>query len=553
VQSVALRLVCEREDEIKAFVPVPYWNVAAEFETGRGEKYKGTLLRIDGAYRKIASADELERVKGFLKPGIKLNVTSFRVTTPERIPPPPFITSSLQQEASRRYNFPPKRTMQFAQSLYEGVSLPEGRIGLITYMRTDSIRVNAGAIEVLREYIDNKYGSEYMTREPRAFKDRKGSQAGHEAIRPTRVKLEPDSIKGALTPEQYKIYKLIYERYVASQMSAARYSLKEALMEYMGLEFKAEETKPVFLGYQLLTGETTERGYVPDLKVGDAVTLLDAVFEEKATEPLPRYAEASLIKKLEENGIGRPSTYAYIIQTLYERRYVVKENGKIVPSELGTEVFKIIIPRFSNIFEVSFTARMEEELDKIENGKKVWQEVVREFYEPFEVSLHNAEADKEKLIERAQQRVEKNCPKCQRPLIIRWGRYGKFLACSGFPECKYSENLEAETTQKSCPKCGSNLVIKHGKFGEFLACSGYPDCRYTENLTHPVPCPVCGGEVIIFTSRRGKAYKCKACGFVSYYPPVEEKCPGCGKGMVQKKGKAFCPACDRQKKDADNG
>ncbi len=545
VQSVALRIICEREKEIESFVPTPYWNISGVFKTDKSEEFNAVLLKIDGVVKKILSKDELTRIENLLKPSTKFNVTAYRITTPEKIPAPPFITSTLQQEASRQLNISPKRTMQIAQNLYEGVRLPQGTIGLITYMRTDSTRVNEQAIEAVREYIDGKYGSEYVPKEPRVFKERKNVQSGHEAIRPTRINIEPDSIIDYLTPEQYKIYKLIYNRFVASQMASARYELKEVFLESLGFQFKSEETKPLFLGYQLLTGETTQRGFVPDLKVGDAVTLIKLTSEEKQTEPLPRFTEATLIKKLEENGIGRPSTYAHIIQTLFDRRYITKNNGKLVPAELGREVYNIIIPRFNNIFEIPFTARMEEELDQVEAGKKKWQEVVREFYEPFETSLNSAKADAENIKKNIQQTVEKRCQKCGRPMVVRWGKYGKFLACSGFPECKYSENFEVKLTNKVCPKCGNNLVIKKGKYGEFLACSGYPECKYTENLSHDVPCPICGGTILIFSGKRGKIYKCKQCGFSSFYPPIDKKCPVCGKGMVVKKNRPFCLNCKK--------
>lgn len=549
VQSVALRLICERENEIKAFVPTPYWNATVEFETDKGEKFKGALWRIDGAYRKITNKDELARFQNFLKKDTKFAVVTFRVTNPERVPPPPFITSSLQQEASRQHNLSPAKTMQIAQSLYEGVKLPQGMIGLVTYMRTDSIRVNTTALDELREYISGKYGNEYMNKEVRTYKDRKSAQAGHEAIRPTKINIEPDSIKEHLTPEQYNIYRLIYNRYVCSQMAAAKYTMKEAVIEHMGIGFKAEEMKPVFLGYQLLSGDTIDRGFVPDLKVGDTVRLCEINYEEKETEPLPRFTEASLIKKLEDNGIGRPSTYAHITTTLFTRRYVMKENGKIMPTELGFEVYKIVIPKLSNIFDVTFTARMEEELDRVEAGKKIWQDVVKEFYAPFVISLDKAKQESDKIKESITQKVDKQCPKCQQPLVVRWGKYGKFLACSGFPECKYSENLAFEKSDRKCPKCGRDLIIRHGKFGEFLACSGYPDCRYTENKTHASPCPICSGEISIITGRRGKLYRCKACGFSSFYPPTDEKCEKCGKGLVQKKNKRICPVCSVKKQE----
>ena len=545
VQSVGLRLICENDEEIKAFIPTPYWSATAEFETERKERFKGTLWRIDGAYRKINNKEELARIKGFCKEGTRFTVTSFRITNPQRVPPPPFITSTLQQEASRQFNFSARKTMQIAQSLYEGVSLPEGSMGLITYMRTDSIRVNAKALEELRAYIEGKYGDEYLNKDIRVFKDRKSAQGGHEAIRPTKTRFEPEAIKQHLTPDQFKIYKLIFNRFVASQMSPARYLQKEAIVNFMGVDFRAEEFKPVFLGYQLVVGDVIERGSLPKLMVGEVVGMCNVEFEEKQTEPPPRYTEASLIKKLEENGIGRPSTYAHILQLLFERRYVVREKNKIVPTELGLQVYNIIIPRFSNIFEVSFTAKMEKELDQIEAGRKLWQEVVREFYDPFVISLDNTKKDAQKIKESITQKVDKKCPKCQRPLIVKWGKYGKFLACSGFPECKYSENIEVESSEKTCPKCGRALIIRHGKFGKFLACPGYPECRYTENLSHDAPCSMCGGEVIIIKTRRGRIFKCKQCDFSSFYPPINEKCPKCGKGLVERFSKKLCPVCDK--------
>ncbi len=545
VQSVSLRLICEREKEIEAFKPTPFWTADGEFITEGKETFLATLWRIDGAYRKISTKDELVRLKNLIKKGSKFTVTSFRLTNPRRVPPPPFITSTLQQEASKRFRFSARKTMMIAQSLYEGVSLPEGSIGLITYMRTDSIRVGNKALEELRKYISGKYGNEYLNRTIRVYKDRKNVQSGHEAIRPTQMRLEPESIKKHLSPEQFKIYKSIYDRFVASQMSPAKYRQKEAVISFMGVDFRAEELKPVFLGYQLVSGEATERGSLPELNVGETVQMVDVKFEEKQTEPLPRYTEATLIKKLEQNGIGRPSTYAHILQTLFGRGYVLREERKIKATELGMQVFEIIIPRFSNIFEVSFTAKMEKKLDQIETGKKLWQEVVREFYEPFVVTLNKTKKDAEKIKESITQKVEKNCPKCQRPLVIRWGRYGKFLACSGFPDCKYSENLEVEKSEKNCPKCGKGLIIRHGKFGKFLACSGYPECRYTENLSHDAPCPMCGGTVIIITTRRGKIYKCKQCDFSSFYAPTTEKCPKCGRGLLRKRVKTVCPVCDK--------
>ncbi|MBN2620874.1 type I DNA topoisomerase [candidate division WOR-3 bacterium] len=544
VQSVALRLVCEREQEISAFTPTPYWTADAEFVSQSKPPFSAGLFQINGENRKIMSVDELKRLQGLLVSGTQFSVTSYRVTNPKRMPPPPFITSTLQQEASKRFKYPARKTMFIAQSLYEGVHLPQGRIGLITYMRTDSTRVNSKALGELRQYISGKYGEEYCSKSTREFKDRKGAQGGHEAIRPTKITLEPDTAKPFLTDEQFRIYTLVFNRYVASQMAPASYKKKEAIVSYQDVDFKSEEQKPLFLGYQLVSGDVVDKGFVPDMNVGEPATLNTIEFTEKHTEPSPRYTEATLIKKLEENGIGRPSTYAHILQTLFDRGYATKQAGKIKASELGMQVYDIIIPRFSNIFEVNYTAKMEKRLDQIEIGNEPWQQVVKEFYDPFIITLNKTKQEAEEIKESITEKVNKNCPKCHQPLVVRWGRYGKFLACSGFPDCKYSENLEIETSDKKCPKCGRALIIRHGKFGKFLACSGYPDCRYTENIPHDAPCPMCNGEMIIVNTRRGKMYKCKKCDFTTFYAPVHEKCPKCGKGMVMKRGKVSCPACD---------
>lgn len=544
VQSVALRLVCEREQEITSFTPTQYWVADAEFLSQAGQSFKTMLYRISGEQRKIENSAELNRLQKILLKGTPFEVTAFRITNPIKSPPPPFITSTLQQEAVRRLRYPARKTMYIAQSLYEGVDLPQGRIGLITYMRTDSTRVNEKALGELREYISGKYGEQYCVKSPRKFKDRKSSQGGHEAIRPTSIKIDPESAKSFLTEEQHKVYTMIFNRYVASQMAAARYKKKEVEVSYKGIDFRGEEQKPEFLGYQLLSGDVVDKGYVPDVKVGETAKLNQIEFTEKQTEPLPRYTEATLIKKLEENGIGRPSTYAHILQTLFDRGYATKQAGKIQASELGLQVYDIIIPRFSNIFEVNYTARMEKQLDQIETGNATWQHVVKEFYDPFIVTLNKTKQEADEIKEAITEKVDKTCPKCGKPLIVRWGRYGKFLACSGFPDCKHSESLEDEKTAKTCPECGQTLIIRHGKFGKFLACSAYPECRYTENLTHDVGCPMCQNEMFIINTKRGRMYKCKKCEFTSFYPPIAEKCPKCGKGMVMKRKQASCPVCD---------
>jgi DNA topoisomerase-1 len=553
VQSVALRLVSEREKEIKAFKPKPYWIAEAEFATADNEKFIGKLWRIADKDKRIEDKKDLEHYKKILIKGTKFKVTSFRMTELTRTPAPPFITSTLQQEASKRLSYSAKKTMYVAQSLYEGVKLPQGSIGLITYMRTDSIRVNEGTLDQLRSYIGAKYGADFLNPQLRTFKERKNVQGGHEAIRPTKLELNPEDIKQYLTDEQYKVYRLVFTRFVASQMAAARYRQKEALVSFEDIDFRAEELKLIFPGYQKLTKDSLDRGFVPNMQKGEDVVMTGIEFTEKMTEPQARFTEASLIRKLEENGIGRPSTYAHILQTLFDRGYIIKEKRKIHTTDLGLQVYDVIIPRFSNIFEVSFTAKMEKELDHIEAGDKLWQEVIREFYDPFIINLEKTKKEAEKIKEEITEKIDKKCPKCNKPLVIKWGRYGKFLACSGYPDCKYSENLETEKSDRKCPECGKNLMTRHGRFGKFLACSGYPDCRYTENLTHDAPCPICHGDVIIIKTRRGNVYKCKQCDFSAFYAPVKDRCPVCEHGMVMKRGKKVCPVCTNLLKKKKHG
>ncbi len=544
VQSVALRLICERENEINSFESTPYWTAEAEFITGKNEDFKAGLWQIDKTSRRINSVEELDKIKKILTRGAEFIVTSFRINHPQRTPPPPFITSTLQQEASKKFRFSAKKTMIIAQQLYEGVDLPQGRIGLISYMRTDSVRINENALKELRDKILDKYGKDYLTPNIRVFKDRKNAQSGHEAIHPTKIKIEPDQIKESLTPDQYRIYKLIYDRFFASQMANAKYLQKEAIVSCQNIDFRSEESKPAFLGYQVMSGDVIERGYVPDLVIGETVTLKNIEFIEKKTEPAPRYTEASLIKKMEENGVGRPSTYAHIMDTLFNRYYITKTDNKIQATELGMQVYDILIPRFDDIFEVTFTADMEKDLDRIETGQISWTDVLHRFYGPFIAKLNATRKEVEELKSQMTETVDKNCPNCQRPLVVKWGKFGKFLACSGFPECKYSENLDVEKIDKKCPKCGRDIIVRHGKFGKFLACSGYPECKHTENMIHDVPCPRCGDEISIISTKKGRLFKCKSCDLVSFYPPIQGKCPKCGKGLVLKKNEKLCIDCD---------
>ncbi len=490
VQSVALRLLCERHNEIVNFKSLPYWLVNATFKTRAGEEFNGRLFKIKGEEKRIQQEAELKQLKNSVKSGDELKVTTFRVYERTQSPGPPFITSSLQQEAIRKLGFSASKTMQVAQSLYEGVDLKEGRIGLITYMRTDSRRVAESAIVELREYITEKFGRSFLRPTIHKFKDRKTSEGAHEAIRPTSIVRTPDGIKDNLTPDQYKLYKLIYNRFLATQMANAIYEVKEAIVSSQDgvYEFKAESTKLKFPGHlKVFASETLdetaniEKGFVPNLVENEIVWLTQLLDEQKWTEPPPQYSEASLIKKLEINGIGRPSTYAKIIQTLFERQYMERERGRLMPTELGLIVYNTLITKFSTIFALPFTASMEEELDQVEEGKKQWQDVVNKFYNPFIDKVKEFEALAPEIKKKITKKTSRTCPKCGHALIIKWGRYGKFYSCEKFPECKHTEPLEQKI--KICPKCNSNMVLKTGKYGRFFACTKYPECRHTERFS----------------------------------------------------------------------
>ncbi|RKX71352.1 type I DNA topoisomerase [candidate division WOR-3 bacterium] len=521
VQSVALRLICEREEEIENFKPQPYWLITAVFGKD-GEEFSAQLIEIDGERRRWES-DDVRRVRKILKGGGFL-VSEFRTSTKSVSPPPPFITSTLQQAAVTVYGFSAQKTMQIAQSLYEGVNLPDGRIGLITYMRTDSTRVAEKALKELRQRISRSYGKEYLSPKVRIFKDRKTAQGAHEAIRPTSIKRTPEEIKDFLSKDQLKLYTLIYYRFLASQMADAEYEVKEVLIKKEGLLFKASGIRPIFAGYQkIATKDRLEPIPLPDFEVGDEVKLIKGIYEKKKTQPPPRYSEASLIKKLEQNGIGRPSTYAKIISTLFQRRYVQKKRKVLHPTELGRTVHAILIKHFAEIFAIPYTAKIEVELDKVEERKKNWRDVVAQFYDPLIKQVKSCEEDFENLKAKLLGQTKKTCPVCGREMVIRMGRYGKFYACSGFPGCRYTESMEYEEVDKTCPKCGTKLVIRYGKRGRFLSCPRYPECRHTEPFEIDTPCPICGGKMIEQTFHSSVYYRCRECNYKTSELPEKEE------------------------------
>ncbi|WP_460316618.1 type I DNA topoisomerase [Thermus oshimai] len=548
VQSVALRLVVEREEEIEAFKKEVYWLLHGRFQaegqdlwaslyevegkrlwTGQGEKEGRLHLKGEGEARRLAQ----EALR------FPYRVERVEVKERRKAPPPPFTTSTLQQAASSRLGYTASRTMRIAQRLYEGVDLPEGTVGLITYMRTDSVRVSPEALALARGVIGEVFGPEYLPESPRVYRNRKeGVQDAHEAIRPTDPRRTPESVRPHLSEEEYRLYDLIWRRFLASQMRDALYESTVVFLKGGPFLFRASGSVLKFEGYLKVWGreEDEEEPPVPALPQGAEARLLEVKPEEKTTEPPPRYTDATLVKTLEELGIGRPSTYAPTLETLEKRGYVERKGRTLLPTPLGREVTDYLRRHFPQVVAYEFTARMEDRLDQVEEGKAPWPKVVLEFYEPF--------------LQELAQVPKKTCPKCGRPLELKVSRYGQFLGCTGYPECTYTEPLEVdEPLEEACPKCGRPLVRKRGRYGLFIACTGYPECDYTRDDAKVTSwtCPKCGGRVLEKRSQRGKAYyRCenKACDFLSFYPLLPTPCPGCGWPLV-KKGEGACinPAC----------
>lgn len=568
VQSVALRLVCEREAEIKLFVTQEYWTIDAGLRTRSGEEFTARAHRFKDKKLEIGAEPEvkkhlavLQRQDFILKDRKEKEVI--------RRPHPPFITSTLQQEASKRLNLPTLKTMQIAQSLYEGVELGDkGVTGLITYMRTDSVRSAPEAVAAARDFIAGTYGVEYLPPKARVFKTKGRAQEAHEAIRPTSLKLEPGKVKKFLSKQQFQLYKLIFERFIASQMADAIFNqttLEIAAGDYL---FRASDSVPVFRGFLQVWADLAENGaeeaekqtrLPKKIAVGEKLDLLGLFPEQHFTEPPPRYNEATLVKALEENGIGRPSTYAAIISTLFDRKYIIREERKLLPAELGETVNNILVNYFPDIFNVDFTASMENRLDDIEAGSLNWAEVVEDFYLPFRNTLEAVKNRKAEIKSSLLEKTGEKCEKCGSDMIIRWGKNGRFIACSAFPACRNTRPLEQNRVEpkvsgKTCPKCGSELVVKDGRYGKFLGCSQYPKCKHIEPIDIGVKCPKegCGGKLVERRSKKGRVfYGCGSypkCDFVTWYKPVDEKCPACGNVYLEvhqfKEGEAYvCPQC----------
>lgn len=649
VQTVALRLIVEREEEIKQFNSVEYWTLDADLTTGKSKKdkhFSARFVGIDGTKSTVDTVDApslpskeaADLILAALEKA-KWSVRNIKRQERRKSPAPPFTTSKLQQDASRALGFTVKRTMGVAQRLYEGVELgDEGTVGLITYMRTDSTRVSPDAIEGAREWIGKQLGPQYLPEKPNTFKSKKDAQDAHEAIRPTDVSRHPDEIKKYLSEEHYKLYKLIWQRFVASQMLPALYDqtiVDIAAQSDRRYDFRVTGSVVKFEGFLKVYEETKEssddddealKHKLPDVSEGQVLTMLELHPEQHFTEPPPRFNEASLVKTLEERGIGRPSTYAAIISTIQEREYVQKvgvgRGAKFVPTEIGTVVTRLLVENFPYIFDPQYTAKLEEELDEIEEGNEKWTVLLRGFYSHFEKELEHAEKHMEN-VKRMEKPTDEKCERCGSPLVLKWGkfgsfyacsaydkkdpnscsftkentialpeldqaetqatdkdeeycencsrpmvlkrgRFGTFMACTGYPECKTTRRLDQKQQQKppqpleeNCPQCGKQLVLRNGRFGEFVSCSGYPKCKYIKQNLVGVKCPQCGkGDVAEKKARRGNVfYGCTnypKCDFTSNWKPVDEKCPECGSPyLVEKTLKSgIYLACPNSKKTA---
>jgi len=547
VQSVAVRLIVDREREIQAFVPVEYWTLHARLRAALPPEFTATLREIDGEKAALATGEATQALVDALQ-GVPFVVRSVTRGERKRNPAPPFITSTLQQDAGRKLGFSAKKTMTVAQQLYEGIEVGgEGPVGFITYMRTDSVRVAAEAQQEARQWATERIGAEYVPETPPAYKSRGSAQEAHEAIRPSDVTRDPKSVARFLTKDQLALYRLIWERFMASQLMPAVYDTVSADITAAHTVFRAQGQTLKFKGFTAVYVESREEddlaadedaeSAVPVLEEGEVLGVLGLEPKQHFTQPPPRYTEASLIKALEELGIGRPSTYASILGTIInDRGYVHRERRTLFPTELGMAVTDKLMPFFGDIMDVTFTAQMEDHLDKVEEGELGWVDTVKEFYEPFKRDL--ARAKKEMGSEKAGVPIGEACPECGGDLIERRGRFGKFIACSNYPDCRYKRNLpgseraEDEPTDETCPTCGRPMVIKHGRFGKFIACSGYPECKTTKPVTLGIGCPECEkGQLVERRSRKGRTFfGCSAypdCTFVLWQRPVAEPCPKC--------------------------
>ncbi|HET7209209.1 MAG TPA: type I DNA topoisomerase [Terriglobales bacterium] len=617
VQTVALRLIVEREREIKAFEPKEYWTIDAHLSAAKPPSFDARFLGKGEEKIEVTGGEQAEQIRVAVEKADWV-VRAVEKKERRRNAAAPFTTSKLQQDSSRKLRFSVKRTMMIAQRLYEGIELgEEGLVGLVTYMRTDSTRVSNDALAEVREYIGKEYGAPYLPESPNTFKEKKEAQAAHEAIRPTSAMRHPEQIKQYLKEDEYKVYKLIWQRFVASQMNPAVFDQTTVDIDAKSANevfwFRVTGSVPKFDGFLKVYKESTDtpeeedeelKHKLPPLEAGQKLTLKSLKPEQHFTEPPPRYNEASLVKELEERGIGRPSTYSAILSTIQERQYVQKTGGKFVPTEIGLVVTDLLVDNFRDIFDVQYTARLEEELDEIEEGKEKWTDALAEFYKRFAKDLKYAEKHMEN-IKRMEKPTSEKCERCGSPLVIKWGkhgsfyacsaydkddpnsctftkenpinlpdldsadmqetaqeeycencgrvmvlkrgRFGQFMACTGYPDCKTTRRLDQGKKvpdiplEETCPKCSRNLVIRHGRYGEFTSCSGYPDCKYVKQNFIGVKCPECkDGDLVEKKARRkgNTFYGCSnypKCKFTSANKPVAEKCPSCGNEYLVEK------------------
>ncbi|OGK79212.1 MAG: DNA topoisomerase I [Candidatus Rokubacteria bacterium GWC2_70_24] len=550
VQSVAVRLLTEREREIQAFVAVEYWSLHARLLGTHPPEFTATLREVRGEKASLPSERETVAVMTALH-GCEWRVTSVTRGERKRNPAAPFTTSTLQQEAGRKLHFTAKKTMMLAQQLYEGIELgAEGSVGLITYMRTDAVRVSQEAQAEARDWVGRRLGREYLPDAPPVYRARKSAQEAHEAIRPAFVEQEPKAVARFLSRDQLALYRLIWERFLASQMLPAVYDTVAADIRANDCLFRAQGSTLKFQGFMAVYVESREEvpetqedeveteAVVPPLVEGERLRLRALDPKQHFTQPPPRYTEASLVKTLEERGIGRPSTYAQILSTIQEREYARREKGTLFPTELGMLVTDSLVPHFPEVMDVEFTAGLEESLDKIEEGEADWVETVAAFYTQFSKDL--ARAGKKMDDVKKGTETGDACPDCGKPIVEKWGRFGKFLACSAYPECTYTKDLGGgrvkvadEPTEEICPTCSKPMVIKHGRFGKFIACSGYPACKTTKPVPLGIGCPqpACGGQLVERRTRKGRTfYACTnypQCTFSVWTRPIPEPCPKC--------------------------
>jgi len=577
VQSVALRLICEREEAVRAFIPEEYWSITGEFTSSSGEAFLAKLMKVAGSDPRIP--DETT-ANGYLT---DIRKQKFEISSVDRKPvkrnaPAPFITSTLQQEAARRLRLSAKRTMMLAQKLYEGVELgEEGLTGLITYMRTDSTRLSNESVSHVREYIYENYGKEYLPKEQRLFKKGKASQDAHEAIRPTSIKFSPKAVKKYLEKDLFSLYELIWNRFVACQMSPAQFD--QLSVDVLGGDylFRATDQVPVFRGFLQVyddlveeNGTDAEKDADPVSKIpsnvasGQRAQLTNLLPRQHFTKPPGRYTESSLVKELESLGIGRPSTYALIVSTVIDRKYVEQRDRKLFATDLGMQVNKLLTEYFPDIVNVTFTAKMEEELDTIASGKEEYVKVMKDFYDPFIHAFEKVDKIATTIKKSLQEKTDEPCEVCGKPMIIKWGRNGRFMACTGYPTCRNTKPLPGDREKTEhlagmvCELCGGDMVVKAGRFGTFLGCSNYPKCKNTKPISMGIKCPKCkdGDLIERKTKKRSRVfYGCSRypeCNFASWDRPVSEVCTHCGNSFLvakfsQAKGEYLkCPECKQE-------